>query len=128
MRGNLYSQVYATDYQYSRTYPIKARSDVHETLEDFFRDVGVPSLLVSYGATELTDGKFKKKCRKAQCMQHHVEKDTQNTSSEGTIRELKRHFRRAMAAQNIPEVLWDYCLDWCSATRRHTAYNIHQLD
>ena len=33
-----------------------------------------------------------------------------------------------MAAQNVPEVLWDYCLDWCSATRRHTAYNIHQLD
>ena len=53
--------------------------------------------------------RFKKKCRKAQCIQHHVEKDTQNTNkSEGTIRELKRHFRRAMAAQNVPEVLWDY--------------------
>ena len=47
MKGNLYSQVYATDYQYSRTYPMKKKSDVHETLEDFFRDVGVPSLLVS---------------------------------------------------------------------------------
>ena len=40
LRGNLYSQVYATDYQYTRTYPMKQRSDVHETLEDFFRDVG----------------------------------------------------------------------------------------
>ena len=49
--------------------------------------------------------------RKARCIQHHVEKDTQNTNkSEGTIRELKRHFRRAMAAQNVSEVLWDYCL------------------
>ena len=39
-------------------------------------------------------------------MQNHVEKDTQNTNkSEGKIRELKRHFRRAMAAQNVPEVL-----------------------
>ena len=94
---------------------MRKRSDVHETLEDFFRDVGVPSLLVSDGATELTDGQFKRKCRKcrtAQCMQHHVEKDTQNTNkSEGTIRDLKRHFRRAMAAQNVPEVLWDCCLD-----------------
>ena len=81
---------------------------MHETLEDFFRGVGVPSLLVSDGALELTDGKFKQKCRKAQCMQHHVEKDTQNTNkSEGTIRELKRHFRRAMAAQNVvPVVSW----------------------
>ena len=56
LRGNLYSQVYATDYQYTRTYPMKKKSDVHETLEDFFREVGVPSLLVSDGATELTYG------------------------------------------------------------------------
>ena len=69
-----------TDYQYTRTYPMKKRSDVHETLEDFYRDVGVPSLLVSDGAAELTEGKFKQKCRKAQCFQHHVEKDTQNTN------------------------------------------------
>ena len=58
LRGNLYSQVHATDYQYTRTHPMKKRSDVHETLEDFFRDVGVPSLMVSDEATELTDGQF----------------------------------------------------------------------
>ena len=40
---------------------MKRKSDVHETLEDFFRDVGVLSLLVSDGSTELADGKFKQK-------------------------------------------------------------------
>ena len=29
---------------------------------------------------------------------------------------------------NAPEVLWDYCLEWCALVRSHTALNIKALN
>ncbi len=29
---------------------------------------------------------------------------------------------------NAPEVVWDYCLEWCALIRSHTALNIRSLD
>ena len=33
-----------------------------------------------------------------------------------------------MVDTGAPEVLWDYCLEWCAHVRSHLALNIRQLD
>ena len=33
-----------------------------------------------------------------------------------------------MLATGAPEVLWDYCLEWCALVRSHTALNVAELD
>ena len=33
-----------------------------------------------------------------------------------------------MLETGAPEVVWDYCLEWCAMVRSHTALNIRSLD
>ena len=60
---------------------------------------------------------------------YQIEVDTQNANlSETAIKELKKHYRRVMMETNAPEVVWDYCLEWCALVRSNTALNIRSLD
>jgi hypothetical protein len=47
LRGNKCSEIYATDFVWSKNFPIKKESDVHETLDLFLSRYGVPELPVS---------------------------------------------------------------------------------
>ena len=70
-----------------------------------------------------------RQCRRAQCPLHPIEPHTPNANLvEGVIRELKRHYRRVMTETGAPEVLWDYCLEWCAHVRSNLALNIRKLD
>ena len=129
LRGNNVAQIYATPFHYVRAFPLKSKKDAHESLDDFFHQVGVPQVIIPDNAKELTQSDFKKKCRKAQCPIHPIEAYTPNANiAEGVIRELKRHYRRVMLETAAPEVLWDYCLEWCALVRSHTALNIPKLN
>ena len=129
LRGNTCASVYATTFNYVRAKAMKSKKECHFTLDDFFEKIGVPLKMVTDGAKEFVQGDFSRKCKKAQCPQHQVEVDTANANTaETVIRELKRHYRRVMLDTNAPEVLWDYCLEWCALIRSHTAINIKQLD
>jgi hypothetical protein len=46
LNGNTCCQTFATDYHYIMAYPMKSKSDCHMTLKDFFKDVGVPRVLI----------------------------------------------------------------------------------
>ena len=129
LRGNTCAQVYATAYHFVCVYPMEKKGDAHLTLDDFFRDKGCPPVMVSDQAPELVGGDFKKKCRKAQVKLHPVEAYTPNANlAEHAIRELNRLWRRTMTETGCPEVLWDYCYEWCGLIRSHTALNIRALD
>ena len=129
LRGNTCAQIFATAFHFVRAYPMKDKKHAHESLDDFFHEVGVPQVLVPDNAKELVLGEFKKKCRRAQCPVHPIESYTPNANlAEHVARELLRHYTRVMTQKNPPEVVWDYCLDWCSLVRSHTALNIHSLD
>ena len=105
------------------------RADAHFALDDFFHKVGIPHVMISDGAKEQVQGQFRKKCRRAQCPLHPIEPYTPNANLvEGVIRELKRHYRRVMTETGAPEVLWDYCLEWCAHVRSNLALNIGKLD
>ena len=129
LRGNTCAQVFATPFQFVRVFPMTSKKDAHFALDDFFQQVGVPQVMIPDNAKELTEGDFLKKCRRAQCPVHPIEAYTPNlNAAEGMIRELKRHYRRVMLETGAPEVLWDYCLEWCALVRSHTAHNIRVLD
>ena len=129
LRGNTCAQVFATAFHFVRVFAMESKKDAHYSLDDFFREVGVPQVLIPDNAKELTQGQFRRKCRRAQCPIHPVEAYTPNVNlAEAVIRELKRHFRRVMIETGAPEVLWDYCLEWCALIRSHTALNIKQLN
>lgn len=67
MRMNKYSEIYATDFGWSRNFPMKKESDAHETLKLFLKRFGIPESLISDGARALIAGKFKQAAREAGC-------------------------------------------------------------
>ena len=129
LRGNKFASIYATAGQFVRAKCMATKSDVHYTLDDFFDKIAVPSVMITDGAREFVKGQYSKKLKRAQCQQHTVEAETPNANqAEAVIRELKIHYRRVMLETNAPEVLWDYCLEWCALVRSHTALNVKSLD
>jgi len=129
LRGNTCCQIYATSFHFVRVFPMARKKDAPDTLDDFFKQVGVPSVMIPDNAGELTSKEFKRKCRKVQCKVHPIEPYTPNANlAESVIRELKRMFRHTMSSTGAPEVLWDYCMEWCALVRSHTALNIHELN
>ena len=101
------------------------KSDAPDSLVDFFKDTGIPSSIVPDNAKELTQGDFKRFCRRAQCPITPVEAYTPNRNeAEAAIREVKQHFTKTMIDTAAPEILWDYCMECCCHVRSHTALNI----
>ena len=128
LRGNTCAQIYATPFHFVFAVSLKSKAEAHCSLDEFFHKFGIPKFMVADNAKELTKGQFKKKCKRAQCPMHPIEAYTSNANlAEGVIREVKRHYRRTMLETGAPEVLWDWCLEWCALVRAHTALNMHEL-
>ena len=126
---NKYAQLYATDFGWSRGYPMKHKSDAHHTLSKVFKDVGVPDTLVTDGAKETIKGDFRRKAREADCRIRDTEPYTPwSNAAEGGIREAKKGAGRKMAATRTPKRLWDDCIQYQCLVRSHTAldnWNLH---
>jgi hypothetical protein len=128
LNGNQYAMIYCTPFHWMCVDPVKEKSDAHYTLDNLFRRVGFPRVLIPDNAKELTEGDFKRKALKAQVPIKPVEAYTKNANiAEDGVRELKRAYRRTMSATNTPECLWDDCLVYVALIRSHTALNIRQL-
>ena len=128
LRGNTCAQIYATPFHFVFAVSLKSKAEAHCSLDEFFHKFGIPKFMVADNAKELTKGQFKKKCKRAQCPMHPIEAYTSNANlAEGVIREVKRHYRRTMLETGAPEVVWDWCLEWCALVRAHTALNMHEL-
>ena len=115
LRGNKCSEIYATDFGWSRNFPIKKESDVHETLNLFLSRYGIPEALISDGAKAYTGGAFKKVARQAGC--HLKLTDPYSpwqNRAESEIREVKRLAGRWMVKTRSPRRFWDHCLDLAS--------------
>ena len=127
-RGYKMAQVYATDFGWSRCFPMKIKSEVGKTLDEFFHRVGVPQRLVCDNAKEQIYGEAAKIAREARCPIDTIDKYSPwQNRAEGEIRELKRLVGRWMTRTNAPQKLWDYCLELASVVRSHTALPIYKL-
>jgi hypothetical protein len=56
INGNTMAQIYTNDHGYSKVYPMKLRSQAHETLSQLIHEVGIPSAILSDDAPELMEG------------------------------------------------------------------------
>ena len=54
--GNIYTQVYSTEFGWTRVHPMKNKGDAHETLSLFFKRASVLPKMVMYGSKEHTLG------------------------------------------------------------------------
>lgn len=66
-RGNKYAEVYAATCGWCRAFPMKLKSEAHETLSLLFARDGVPTAMIVDGFKEQTMGKFHTKVRDAEC-------------------------------------------------------------
>ena len=128
-RQNRYAQIYGSSWGWARAFPMKKKSEAHETLSQLFARDGVPNSMIMDGAKEQVMGDFRRKCREASCHVKQTEPHTPwSNAAEGVIRELKRGVARKMVESKAPKRLWDDCLELEAYIRSHTAHNIYGLE
>jgi len=128
-RQNKCAQVYCTADGWTRAFPIKKRSEAHETLSLLFKRDGVPNVMVMDGALEQTHSEFRRKCREAGTTVRQTEPYTPfSNAAERSIRELKKGVGRQMVKSKSPKVLWDHCLEREAYVRSNTVQDIFQLN
>jgi hypothetical protein len=97
-RGSIGCQLFATDFGWSRAFPLWQKKDAHEALRLVFWCDGVPSNIVADGAKESKNSTFHKKYKEAGCGFSVTEPYSpwQNTC-EREIREVKKgHYDRVL--------------------------------
>lgn len=128
-RGNVYAQVFATDFGWSRAYGMAKKSEAHEALSLLFHRHGVPDQMIVDGAKELRKGEFGRKCKEAFCYLKGTEPYSPwQNAAERENKELKKGAGRKMTASGAPLKTWDWALEFESYIRSHTAHNIYKLD
>ena len=129
LRGNRYAEVFGTSFGWTRAFPMRKKSEAHDALSLLFSRDGVPAVMVVDGSKEQTLGKFRKKCREADCHIRQTEPYTPSSNAaEGCIRELKRGVGRKMTRMKSPKPLWDHCLELQAHKRSNTCHDIYELD
>ena len=129
VRGYTMAQIFATDFGWSRCYPMKRKGEAHEALSLLFAREGVPPKLIIDGAKEMKLGEFARKCKEASCYLRSTEPYSPwSNSAEREIRELKKGAARKLARSGAPKRLWCFALEYESYVRSHTALDIFKLD
>jgi hypothetical protein len=122
------AQAYVTNFHFTKVYPMRSKSEAHQTLDELHHDVGVFHTIVPDNAKELTEGEFCKKAIHAGSQIRPIEAHRHNQNlAESGIRELRRMYRKAMRTTNAPHVLWDRCIYLMAEIRSHTALDIPEL-
>ena len=115
--GNMYTQVFATDFHFSAVYLMDSKGMAGDALKQFIADYGVPDQIICDGSKEQTKRwtTFMEQVRKHHIDLHTTEPGRYNQSKvEGVIRELRKNWFRTMHRKRVPKRLWDYGLKWVS--------------
>ena len=127
-RGNKCAQLFATDFGWTRAYPMTSKGLAHEALSVFFKTEGVPPVMMMDNSKEQTLGDFRRKCREADC---HIKTTEPHSpwmnTAETQIRETKRGMSRKMLRTQSPKKLWDHCLELETRIRSCTAHDLYKL-
>ena len=122
------AQIYCTEFDWTKVYPIRTKADAHLTLDLLHHQFGAFKVMIPDNARELVAGSFRDKLRRAGTVIAPIEAYTPNQNrAESAIRELKRMYRRTMLESKAPEVLWDHCFELMAEIRSHTSLNLMRL-
>jgi len=129
LNGSKMAQLYINDLSFTKTYPMKLKSEVADTLSKFIHEVGIPHAIHSDDAPELMQGKFKQLCKEYQIQTSYTEPYSPwQNRAEGGIREIKRLIHRKMTTKGVPQRLWDFCMKWTCEVKNKSASNIYALE
>ncbi len=123
--GNKCAQIFTSDFRWSRAYSMKTKGEAHEVLSHMFQRKGVPPLMVMDGSKEQTLGKFCQKFQDSGCERKITEPFSPwQNAAKRKIKELKKGTGRKLLLTNMPQRLWDDCLEYKAYVRSHTAHHI----
>ena len=96
-RGYKMAQIFATDFGWSRCYPMTCKSEAHEALGLLFAWEGIPPKMIVDNAKEMKMGEFAQKCKEVSCYLRSTEPYSPwSNSAEREIRELKKGAARKL--------------------------------
>jgi transposase len=128
VRGNTMAQLFVNDIKYLRIMPMRKKSEAGSALLELIQDIGIPSVIHTDGAKELTQGKWKNICDDFGIKQTITEPYSPwQNRAELNIREAKKKILRLMTRTNTPKALWDYCATYVADITCYTANDIYVL-
>lgn len=123
-RGNTCAQLFVSDKGYIALYLMKSKGQYLQALQQFCKDVGIPSQLLVDPSGEQTSRNAKNFCNKVGTTLKILEESTQWANrAELYIGLIKESIQKDLSRQNSPMKLWDYC-----AERRVRIHNVTPRD
>jgi hypothetical protein len=111
LQGNTCAQIF-TNGNFTTVHPKNSNARVAHALTDFTNDVGIPDMLLSDGAAEVTGQHtdFMKEVNRLKIRLRRSEagRSNQNYAVERKVGELKKRWRNRMLKSKVPPRLWDY--------------------
>ena len=128
-RGYTMLQVFVSDKGFIAVYPMERKSEFHDCLQVFCKEVGVPISLVVDPSGEQTSKAVKRFCNQVGTTLRILEEHTQWANrAELYIGFLKEAIRNDLKKSNCPMVLWDYCAQRRALIHNLTPRNLFQLE
>ena len=97
-------QVFATDFEWARAFPMASTSEAHETLSLLFARDGVPPACICNNAREMIQGKFHQKLKDAACHLKQLELYTPWSNAAERKKELKRGAGHKLLRSKVPNL------------------------
>ena len=108
--------MFLTNGNFTTFHPLNSKAKVAQALTEFSDDVGIPDVLLSDGAAEVTGQHtdFMKEVNrlKFKLKRSEVGRSNQNYAAEREIGELKKRWRNRMLKRKVPPQLRDYGLHY----------------
>jgi len=99
-----------------------SKSEAGDKLNDFVQEIGIPEVLVTDNSGEQSGADWEKTRKFYLINQRFTEPYSPwQNRAEREIQETKKHFRRIMHRNRVPERLWTYGMQYTSDLRVHLA-------
>ena len=126
--GYTCGQFYVLEKDYWVFYPLEKEEDAHKTLDELFRNVGIPRQIHCDNSKAQTSKLWKKKVSETQTFQTQTEpRSPFQNRAEGAIGRFKFKVGTTMVQRRIPQRLWDfialYICDIHNVAASHTLKN-----
>ena len=113
-RGFTCCQIFVTEFGHVFVVPLqsKAGERIKYALKKYFKDVGVPPMIICDAAREQVQGDALLLCNEAGCQIYELAKDTPAANrAERYIKMIKDATKKDLVTSNCPMLFWDYCIE-----------------
>lgn len=113
-RGLSCCQIFVAEFGLVFVVPLESKvgERIKFALKKYFKDVGVPPMIICDAAREQVQGDALLLCNEAGCQLYELAKDTLVANhAEHYIQMLKDATKKDLVISNCPMIFWDYCIE-----------------